>query len=38
VTHKARSLYLRDAGWLGRLVASAPPLVGLAFRNGWLHV
>lgn len=35
---KARTLHGQHAGWAGRLVAGFPPLFGLAFRRGWLHV
>lgn len=38
VSMKARTLYRRHAGFLGRLLASAPPLFNLAFRNGWIGV
>ena len=35
---KARDLYRRRSGALGRLVASVGPLFDLAFRNGWLRI
>jgi Flp pilus assembly protein TadD len=38
VTRKARDLYRRRSGALGRLVASIGPLFDLAFRNGWLRI
>ena len=38
VVAKARSLYRRRAGMLGRLVAGIGPAFELAFRNGWLRV
>jgi predicted Zn-dependent protease len=38
VVAKARSLYRRRAGFLGRLVAGIGPVFGLAFGNGWLRV
>jgi tetratricopeptide (TPR) repeat protein len=38
VLTKARALYLQHAGWLGRLVASIPPLFRIGFSNGWLNV
>ncbi len=38
VVAKARSLYRRRAGFLGRLAAGMGPVFGLAFRNGWLRV
>lgn len=36
VLRKARSLYRRRAGWLGRLLASIPVAFDLAFTRGWL--
>jgi predicted Zn-dependent protease len=36
VLTKARSLYRRRAGPIGRLVASWPPLFELALRSGWI--
>ena len=36
VVSKARTLYRRRAGFLGRLVAGIGPLFELAFGNGWL--
>jgi thioredoxin-like negative regulator of GroEL len=36
VVTKARSLYRRRAGFLGRLVAGIDPLFELAFGNGWI--
>jgi hypothetical protein len=38
VTSKARRLYLQRAGGIGRLIGWVPPLFGLAFRRGWLHL
>ena len=38
VTQKARALYRQRGGALGRLVAAAGPLFGMALRSGWLHV
>jgi predicted Zn-dependent protease len=38
VVTKARSLYRRQAGFLGRLVAGIGPLFDLAFGNGWLRI
>ena len=38
VTSKARALYRQNAGALGRLLASAGAVFGLAFRRGWLRV
>jgi len=36
VVSKARTLYRRRAGFLGRLVSGIGPLFELAFGNGWL--
>ena len=36
VVSKARTLYRRRAGLLGRLIAGIGPLFELAFGNGWL--
>jgi hypothetical protein len=38
VVAKARALYRRRAGMLGRLVAGWPPLFDLAMRSGWISV
>ena len=38
VVTKARSLFRRQAGWWGRLVAGIGPLFELAFGNGWLRI
>ena len=38
VLSKARSLYRRRAGLLGRLVAGIGPAFDVAFRNGWLRI
>ena len=38
VVTKARTLYRRQAGFLGRLVAGIGPLFELAFGNGWLGI
>lgn len=38
VIHKARTLYRRHAGPVGRLVAAIGPLFRLAFGRGWLSV
>ena len=38
LTDKARRLYRRRAGWLGRLVAGVPWLFEVALRNGWLDL
>jgi predicted Zn-dependent protease len=38
VTRKARDLYRRQAGALGRLVAGLGPIFDLAFGNGWLRI
>lgn len=37
VIAKARSLYRQRAGWLGRLLASAPAIFAFALRRGWLR-
>lgn len=38
VLAKARALYRSQAGWLGRLIASLPPLFAFALGRGWLSV
>lgn len=38
VVRKARTLYRRQAGLGGRLVAAIGPLFGVAFERGWLTV
>ena len=38
VVSKARTLYRRRAGFVGRLVSEIRPLFELAFGNGWLGV
>jgi predicted Zn-dependent protease len=38
VVTKARSLYRRRAGFIGRLVAGIGPLFAFAFGNGWLGI
>lgn len=38
VLAKARSLYRQRAGWLGRVLVSAPPIFAFALRRGWLRV
>lgn len=38
VLAKARSLYRQRAGWLGRLLTSAPAIFAFALRRGWLSV
>jgi len=38
VVSKARTLYRRRAGFLGRLIAGIGPLFELAFDNGWLEL
>ena len=38
VLRKARGLYAQGAGWLGRRVATIPPLFALALRLGWVRV
>jgi Flp pilus assembly protein TadD len=38
VVSKARALYRRQAGLLGRLVAGIGPAFELAFGNGWLRI
>jgi tetratricopeptide (TPR) repeat protein len=38
VVTKARSLYRRRSGFLGRLVTGLGPLFELAFGNGWLRI
>jgi Flp pilus assembly protein TadD len=38
VVRKARDLYRRRAGFIGRLVAGIGPAFELAFANGWLRV
>ena len=38
VLTKARALYRRRAGFLGRLVAGNGPVFALAFGNGWLRI
>ena len=38
VLAKARSLYHRRAGPIGRMVAGWPPLFELALRSGWINV
>jgi predicted Zn-dependent protease len=38
VVRKARSLFRRHAGFLGRLVAGIGPVFELAFGNGWLRI
>jgi tetratricopeptide (TPR) repeat protein len=38
VLAKARSLYRQRAGWLGRVLVSAPGIFAFALRRGWLRV
>jgi len=38
VTAKARALYRREAGWLGRATAAIGPLFSWALRRGWLRI
>jgi Flp pilus assembly protein TadD len=38
VVRKARDLYRRRAGFVGRLVAGIGPVFELAFGNGWLRI
>ena len=38
VLAKARSLYRQGAGWLGRVLVSAPAIFAFAVRRGWLRV
>lgn len=38
VMRKARTLYRRRAGWLGRMLAAIEPLFAVALEGGWLRL